>query len=235
MEPTYWVTLENDVAGPFTFDQLVDYVSEGRLDGSHQICEDGTETWFPLSQLVQAPARQAPAVQATSYRPGTSRIVAGTVAPLAPQQAAAGPIPYQVKSTTSSAQIVVIFIIVGVAALAGWFIFKGVAESREIDPEQLASTKKSFTTILNALDSYQKHSKVFPTKEQGLDALVSKPKTEPIPEDWKPFLKGRVVDGWGNEIVYRPPDDPTGVPLLISPGRDGEIGTDDDMSSKDKD
>lgn len=130
--------------------------------------------------------------------------------------------------------MVVIFIIVGVATLAGWFIFQGVAKSREIDPKQIASTRQGISTILGALESYREHTKEYPTTEQGLDALVTRPKEEPVPENWKEFLRGKILDAWGNDFVYRPPEDLTGVPELISPGRDGELGTEDDISSKDK-
>ncbi len=74
----------------------------------------------------------------------------------------------------------------------------------------------------------------YPTTEQGLEALVTKPSTTPIPRRWVSTLKTLPKDPWGNDYHYSMPGSksPNGFEI-ISNGPDGEAGTDDDISSED--
>ena len=53
----------------------------------------------------------------------------------------------------------------------------------------------------------------YPTAEQGLNALVVKPETSPVPGNWKPggYLERLPKDPWGNPYQY------------VNPGLHGEI------------
>jgi general secretion pathway protein G len=70
----------------------------------------------------------------------------------------------------------------------------------------------------------------YPTTEQGLQALVSKPAIAPIPDNWKSggYLEKLPRDPWGHPYVY------------LNPGRNGEIdvislGADGESGGEDKD
>ncbi len=74
----------------------------------------------------------------------------------------------------------------------------------------------------------------YPTEQQGLQALVTKPTTAPIPRRHAP-IKGLAKDPWGNDYIYKMPGtkDPSTYEI-ISMGKDGKLGTEHDISSQDK-
>ena len=86
--------------------------------------------------------------------------------------------------------------------------------------------------INNVLDIYLKHNGFYPTTEQGLEALVTKPKTDPQPENYAEggYLKRVPMDPWGNPIIYRRNGE-EGPIEIISCGPDGEEGTKDDITN----
>ena len=58
--------------------------------------------------------------------------------------------------------------------------------------------------------------------------------TAPEPRRWENAFETLPKDGWDQEFVYKYPGskDPS-HPEVISKGKDGELGTDDDLSSQD--
>lgn len=78
-----------------------------------------------------------------------------------------------------------------------------------------------------ALDAYRLDNGTYPTTQQSLEALWTKPATSPQPRNWAgPYLKKRVPqDPWGNPYVYRSPGETNPDSYdLISLGRDGAPG-----------
>ena len=78
-----------------------------------------------------------------------------------------------------------------------------------------------------ALDSYRLDNGVYPTTQQGLEALWAQPTTAPAPRNWTgPYLRKRVpADPWGNPYVYRSPGEANPDSYdLVSLGRDGAPG-----------
>ncbi|HZP43568.1 MAG TPA: type II secretion system major pseudopilin GspG [Candidatus Binatia bacterium] len=55
-----------------------------------------------------------------------------------------------------------------------------------------------------ALGLYRLDTGAYPTTEQGLDALVRRPETPPVPKHWKPegYVDRVPLDPWGNAYVY---------------------------------
>jgi type II secretion system protein G len=98
---------------------------------------------------------------------------------------------------------------------------------------RIDQTKLHLREIREALDRYLIDTHVYPTTEQGLDALIREPQN-PRPPNWKgPYLDEElpVVDGWGRPYSYlspRPGINPQGYDLW-SWGYDGESGTSDDL------
>jgi general secretion pathway protein G len=79
------------------------------------------------------------------------------------------------------------------------------------EPEK-ARRLKAEVTIANletALKTYFLDNGIYPTTEQGLEALVREPSTDPIPNRWREggyLEKGKVpIDPWGNDFVYLAP------------------------------
>jgi len=83
-----------------------------------------------------------------------------------------------------------------------------------------------------ALDLYALDNNGYPTTEQGLSALRTKPTVPPIPESWKgPYLKkGSPKDPWGRPYLYRYPGEFNKEDYdLYSHGTDGVEGGGDDI------
>lgn len=73
-------------------------------------------------------------------------------------------------------------------------------------PEQarMVKAKQDMSAIQNALDLYKLDNGFYPSGEQGLQALVTAPSSEPTPQNWNPdgYLKQLPVDPWGNPYQY---------------------------------
>lgn len=81
------------------------------------------------------------------------------------------------------------------------------------DQARITKAKQDIRAIEAALKLYRLDNYRYPTMEQGLMALVEKPTTPPVPENWKPggYLDRLPVDPWGHVYKYR------------NPGKHGEI------------
>lgn len=97
-------------------------------------------------------------------------------------------------------------------------------------------------TLENALSYYAADNGFYPTTEQGLEALVRKPSTPPVPQNWNGYLENRKTvpkDPWQNEYVYRYPGqlNPDGYDLICygADGRPGGTGENEDMTNLDED
>ena len=98
--------------------------------------------------------------------------------------------------------------------------------------ESLIVVAVQFRLIENTLDIYRKHNGFYPTTEQGLEALVTKPTSDPQPENYYEggYFKKLPMDPWGNPFIYRRHGD-EGPIEIISCGWDGEEGTEDDITN----
>lgn len=111
-----------------------------------------------------------------------------------------------------------------VAILAGLvvpMVFQHVGDAKR------AAAAADIEAIGLALDSYALAVGRYPTTEQGLAALVTRPAAEPEGSRWRgPYLKRGVPrDPWGNDYQYASPGaaNPTAYDLA-SYGRDGRAG-----------
>ncbi|HNV23593.1 MAG TPA: type II secretion system major pseudopilin GspG [Candidatus Omnitrophota bacterium] len=79
--------------------------------------------------------------------------------------------------------------------------------------------------IATALKLYEFDNGVFPTTEEGLDALYVAP---PSARNWKgPYMEKRILDPWGKSYQYKSPGTHRSDYDLFSLGRDGIESTDD--------
>lgn len=60
-------------------------------------------------------------------------------------------------------------------------------------------------TISTQLRTYEVMNYTMPTTDQGLEALVKAPTSEPKPRRWKRLLEKVPLDPWGTPYVYRNP------------------------------
>jgi len=97
------------------------------------------------------------------------------------------------------------------------------------DDAKVTDAKVQIRNLETALKLYKLDNGVYPSTEQGLAALVTKPTTGMIPKNYKPegYLESRQVpaDPWGNPFVYLSPGE-HGDYDLCSYGADGVKGGD---------
>ena len=83
--------------------------------------------------------------------------------------------------------------------------------------------------INTQLGLYESMNGFYPTTEQGLQALVSQPNSDPKPTRWYQLYKEMPRDPWASDYIYRCPGlkNPTGYDLF-SAGPDRKPDTTDD-------
>jgi general secretion pathway protein G len=119
-------------------------------------------------------------------------------------------------------EIMVVIAILGIlAALIVPKIMSRPDEARRV------AAKQDIGTIMQAMKLYRLDNGRYPTQEQGLHALVEKPTTEPVPNDWKDggYLERLPADPWGAQYQYLNPG-VHGEIDVFSYGADGKPGGD---------
>ncbi|MCC5452153.1 type II secretion system major pseudopilin GspG [Rheinheimera sp. UJ51] len=84
----------------------------------------------------------------------------------------------------------------------------------------------------NALDMYRLRNSFYPTTEQGLEALVTAPTSQPVPRSYPEdgFIRRLPKDPWGEEYILISPGQ-MGRLDVFSKGPDRVAGTDDDIGN----
>ena len=93
------------------------------------------------------------------------------------------------------------------------------------DEARVTVAKSDIRTLAAALELYRLDARVYPTTEQGLDALVHRPVLAPVPDRWAEggYLGNLPEDPWGNPYIYVAPGQ--SAPFeLTSYGADGAPG-----------
>lgn len=120
-------------------------------------------------------------------------------------------------------EIMVVVVILGIlGALIVPNILGRTGEAR------VTAAKSDIKAIGNALNLYRLDNFNYPSTDQGLEALVSKPAGFPEAKNWNPegYLQKTPQDPWGNEYLYVSPG--TNGPYdLYSYGADGKEGGED--------
>ncbi len=125
--------------------------------------------------------------------------------------------------------LVVVAIIAILGALVGPQILDRVGGARS------ETAKTQIKNIESALQLYKLDNYRYPTTDQGIEALVTKPTSSPEPRNWKKggYMKQMPKDPWGNPFLYFYDN---GEYEIISYGADGEEGGEgdgQDISSRD--
>lgn len=133
-------------------------------------------------------------------------------------------------------ELMVVIVILGI--LAGLIAPKIIGRT---DEAKIMEAKVNIATLETALKLYKLDNGVYPSTEQGLQALVEQPSSEPAASKWREggyLEKGKVPkDPWDNEYIYLQPG-ANGDYDIISYGADGSPGGDGinkDISSWDLD
>jgi general secretion pathway protein G len=120
-------------------------------------------------------------------------------------------------------EVMVVIVILGILA--------SIVAPNILGNKEQADQKKAVTDIValeNALDMYKLDNSVYPTTDQGLDALVSEPSISPEPRNYKNggYIRRLPTDPWGNAYQYISPGDKGAVDIFTL-GADGQEGGED--------
>ena len=129
-------------------------------------------------------------------------------------------------------EVMVVIVILGV--LAALIVPKVMSRP---DEARIAAAKQDIGSIVQALKLYKLDNMRYPTTEQGLQALVKKPTSAPVPPNWKGngYLEKLPKDPWGNAFQYLQPGlhGEIDVSSLGADGAAGGEGSDADIGSWD--
>ena len=75
----------------------------------------------------------------------------------------------------------------------------------QADKARKTAARAQINAYLTALGSYKLDTGNYPTTEQGLQALVTQPESEPRPSRWHQSFNKVPTDPWGTPYQYRCP------------------------------
>jgi general secretion pathway protein G len=123
-------------------------------------------------------------------------------------------------------ELMVVVIILGILAM-----YIGPKLMGRTEQAKRTQARVQMEGLETALKLYKLDNGVYPSTEQGLQALVQPPESGVIPRKYRKggyLEKGKVpTDPWGNEFIYLSPG-VQGDYDIISYGADGVPGGDDD-------
>ncbi len=105
---------------------------------------------------------------------------------------------------------------------------------KEPGKARVARAKSDIATLKTAVRLYESDNFAIPTQRQGLEALVAKPTSEPLPRNWR---AGGYIDRadlprdpWGNGYLYFAPGRNGEAFEILSYGSDAQPGGEGDAS-----
>ncbi|WP_320006661.1 type II secretion system major pseudopilin GspG [Maridesulfovibrio sp.] len=123
-------------------------------------------------------------------------------------------------------ELMIVIVILGL--LASMLVPKIMDRPNEA---RVTKAKMDMKALDSALKLYKLDTGRYPTTEQGLQALITKPETRPVPRNYRKggYLDSAStpVDPWGYDYIYRSPGEEGRPYELISLGADGMEGGED--------
>lgn len=124
-------------------------------------------------------------------------------------------------------EIMVVIVILGL--LASLTIPSLMGNKEKADKQKATS---DIVALENALDMYKLDNGRYPSSEQGLAALSSKPEVAPVPRNYPEdgYIRRLPQDPWGNAYQLRNPGR-HGKLDVFSSGQDGIADSEDDIGN----
>jgi len=113
------------------------------------------------------------------------------------------------KSRAQGFTLLEVMVVVVIIAVMAAVVAPGVLG--KLEDAKVERVKADLKSIAGTLDLYKLDNFQYPSTDQGLEALVSKPSGDPEPKAWKSYLKKTPTDPWKNPYKY------------LSPGSHGEF------------
>ncbi|OOE34796.1 type II secretion system protein GspG [Salinivibrio kushneri] len=117
-------------------------------------------------------------------------------------------------------EVMVVVVIIGLLAS---FVAPNLLGNK--DKAAVKKAVADVSALENALDMYKLDNNQYPTTDQGLDALVTQPQSDPVPRNYpaQGYIKRLPQDPWNNDYRYVSPGE-HGVVDIFSLGADGQEG-----------
>jgi len=117
-------------------------------------------------------------------------------------------------------EVMVVVVILGI--LAAFIVPRIIGRP---DEAKIAKVKSDVRALQTALDLYRLDNGVYPTTEQGLKALTTKPSSEPIPSNWRTggYIQKLNDDPWSYPYHYTNPGEHLEIDIF-SYGADNKEG-----------
>ena len=127
-------------------------------------------------------------------------------------------------------EIMVVVVIMGI--LAALVVPKLMGRT---DDARIVAARQDIATVMQALKLYRLDNQRYPTTEQGLQALMTKPGAGPASDGWKAggYIDKLPKDPWGNPYQYLSPGIKGEVDIFSygADGQPGGAGNDADIGS----
>ncbi len=146
-------------------------------------------------------------------------------------------VPAQVANSEAGFTLLEIIVVVFILGLLAAIVAPKIIG--RTDDAKIADAKVQIRNLETALKLYKIDNGVYPTTDQGLDALIARPATGKVPNNYREggYLEQKRVplDPWGNPYVYVSPGLHGDYDILSygGDGKEGGEGKDADITSWD--
>ena len=125
-------------------------------------------------------------------------------------------------------ELMVVLVIIGMLAA---IIVPNVLD--RADDARVTAARTDVNNLVQALKLYRLDNQRYPSAEQGLQALLTKPTVGTLPPNWKPYLDKLPNDPWGHAYQYLNPGIKGEIDVfsLGADGKPGGEGRDADVGS----
>lgn len=131
------------------------------------------------------------------------------------------------QSGFSLLELMVVIVILGILAT---MVIPNVFSNR--DKAEHQKVVSDLTALENAMEMYRLDNGVYPTTEQGLEALVQEAQLDPKPRNFPEagYIRRLPADPWGNAYQLLSPGQYNRYDIFTM-GFDGQPGTEDDIGT----
>jgi|SRR5680860_397436 len=126
------------------------------------------------------------------------------------------------RAAASGFTLIEVMVVVVVLSILAAIVVPNIMDAP--DEARIVAAKQDIRSLESALNLYRLDNYVYPSTEQGIDALVTRPGTPPEPRNWKAggYMDRLPKDPWGNPYQYLSPGQ-QGAFDLYSTGADGQL------------
>jgi len=125
------------------------------------------------------------------------------------------------RRSNAGVTLIEMLVVVTIIALFATLVAPGMF--KQGDKAKMVAARVQINNFEQALTQYKLNTGLFPTTEQGLEALRAKPANV---TQWDgPYLRKDIpMDPWGHPYLYKFPGEHGDEPDIISYGADGQAG-----------